>query len=202
MRIIFLFVKPIYKFITLIRNQFFYLFVKALLLYRGVEVIGKISIGGLPYIWKSPSAKIVINQGVRLNSGMEFNPVGSDEKMKIIVKGELIIGENAGISNSTIVCWEKISIGKRTLIGGGTKIYDTDFHPIHYSERVLMTSNNIMTAPISIGDDVFIGAHTIILKGVQIGKGSVIGAGSVVAKNVPEKQIWAGNPIRYIKSLE
>lgn len=45
------------------------------------------------------------------------------------------------------------------------------------------------------------GAHTIILKGVHIGKGAVIGAGSVVTKNIPENEIWAGNPAKFIKKV-
>jgi len=128
--------------------------------------------------------------------GVHYN-----ERLKIHVKGKLLIGEKVGISNSTIFCMDKITIGKRVLIGGGTKIYDTDFHPIHYLDRT-ENPNNGKTAPILIDDDVFIGAHTIILKGTKIGKGSVIGAGSVVAKDIPPNQIWAGNPVRFIRNLD
>ena len=95
----------------------------------------------------------------------------------------------------------KIYIGKRVLIGGWTNIYDTDFHPIHYLDRK-ENPNDGKTDPILIDDDVFIGAHTIILKGTKIGKGSVIGAGSVVAKDIPPNQIWAGNPVRFIRNLD
>ena len=52
---------------------------------------------------------------------------------------------------------------------------------------------------VTIGDDVWIGAGTTILKGVKIGNGAVIGANSLVNKNIPDNQIWAGNPVKYLK---
>ena len=52
-----------------------------------------------------------------------------------------------------------------------------------------------------IKDNAFIGAHSIILKGVTIGENSIIGAGSVVTKSVPDNQIWAGNPARFIRNI-
>ena len=55
--------------------------------------------------------------------------------------------------------------------------------------------------PVVIGNDVFIGAKSIILKGVTIGENSVIGAGSVVTKSVPANQIWAGNPAKFIRCI-
>ena len=53
-----------------------------------------------------------------------------------------------------------------------------------------------------IGNNVFIGARSIILKGVTIGEGAVIGAGSVITKDVPPMTVVAGNPAIIIKSLE
>ena len=58
------------------------------------------------------------------------------------------------------------------------------------------------SAPIVIEDDVWVGAHSIILKGVTIGARSIIGAGSVVTKNIPPDCVAAGNPCRVIKSLK
>lgn len=53
----------------------------------------------------------------------------------------------------------------------------------------------------TIKDNAFIGAHSIILKGVTIGEKSIIGAGSVVARDVPDGEIWAGNPAKFIKNI-
>jgi acetyltransferase-like isoleucine patch superfamily enzyme len=52
---------------------------------------------------------------------------------------------------------------------------------------------------IKIGNNVFIGAHSTILKGVTIGENAIVGACSVVTKSIPANQIWGGNPARFIK---
>jgi acetyltransferase-like isoleucine patch superfamily enzyme len=58
--------------------------------------------------------------------------------------------------------------------------------------------SGVVSRPVTIGNNVFIGAHSTILKGVTIGDKAIIGAGSVVAKSVPAGEIWAGNPARFI----
>ena len=55
---------------------------------------------------------------------------------------------------------------------------------------------------IIVGNNVFIGAQSMILKGVVIGENSIVGAGSVVTKSIPANQIWAGNPARFIRNIE
>ena len=56
--------------------------------------------------------------------------------------------------------------------------------------------------PVVIKDGAFIGAHTIVLKGVTIGERSIVGAGSVVTRSIPDYEIWAGNPAKFIKKVE
>ena len=85
-------------------------------------------------------------------------------------------------------------------MGGGTKIYDTDFHWLNLEERINQPGGK--TAPVIIKDGAFVGADCIILKGVTIGKRAVIGAGSVVTKSVPDGEIWAGNPAKLIRKLD
>ena len=83
-------------------------------------------------------------------------------------------------------------------IGGGVLIIDTDCHSIDWKVR-RDSDNQICSAPITIEDDVWIGAQCIILKGVTIGARSIIGAGSVVTKDIPADCVAAGNPCRIIK---
>lgn len=58
------------------------------------------------------------------------------------------------------------------------------------------------TGQIVIGENVFIGAGTTVLKGVRIGDNAVIGSCSVVTRDVPDNEIWGGNPARFIKRFE
>lgn len=146
---------------------------------------------------------LIIEKNVKINSRYSANPIGGMKRMSFVVRknAELLIDENTGISNSAIVCWSKIHIGKNVFIGGDCKIYDTDFHSINLSERVLSPDPNVKVAPVTIEDGVFIGTGTVILKGVTVGRESVIGAGSVVAKDIPAREIWAGNPARFIRKI-
>lgn len=147
--------------------------------------------------------KVRIADNVRINSGKRFNVIGGDTRtvFRTVGTGEIDIGCNSGISNSTFVAANSITIRENVLIGGSCKFYDTDFHPIDVNDRLNDNKDEIKTAPIEIQDNVFIGAHCIVLKGVTIGQGSVIGAGSVVTKSVPEREVWAGNPAHFIRKI-
>lgn len=112
--------------------------------------------------------------------------------------GNLSIGDNTGMNGALIYCEDKIEIGSHVNIGGGTRIYDTDFHPIDWQER-LKGNDGTKTAPVIIEDNVFIGTGCIIGKGRRIGARSVIAAGSVVVKDIPADCIAGGNPCKVIK---
>lgn len=120
----------------------------------------------------------------------------------IVLKGKRItIGDHVGISGATLCAVEDILIGNNVMIGSGVVITTTDSHPIHWEARRLNTEPPA-SAPVVIGNDVFIGARAIILKGVTIGDGAVIGAGSVVTKSIPPRVIAAGNPAKVIRAID
>lgn len=112
----------------------------------------------------------------------------------------LKIGEHVGVSGTAICCRKKITIGNHVLIGTGCIISDNDAHALNMLGRRL--DEPAECAEVSIGDDCFIGARSIILKGVSIGNGSVVGAGSVVTKSIPENVIAAGNPAKIVGAVD
>ncbi len=149
---------------------------------------------------------IEIGYDFQANSGVYHNEIGGDTLLRLIAytkQAKIIIGNNVGISNSSLVSWNKIEIEDNVMIGGSVKIWDTDFHSLDPYIRT-NTSDfeyDVKTKPILIKENAFIGASSIILKGVTIGKNSIIGAGSVVTKQIPDNVIACGNPCRVIKNL-
>ena len=86
-------------------------------------------------------------------------------------KAVIEIGDNVGISGSTIYARKGIYIGENTCIGGNCKILDNDFHPINMEDRIRLLqdihggdSNLIPSREIHIGKNCFLGCNSIILK--------------------------------------
>ena len=118
--------------------------------------------------------------------------VYSGSKIYVNDNATLKIGWGYMNSDVKISCFEQIEIGKHVVISENVHIRDSDNHKIHFPEH-------FQTAPIKIGDHVWIGINAIILKGVTIGNGAVIAAGALVNKDVPPNSIVAGVPAKVIK---
>lgn len=160
---------------------------------------------GVPFISVTSGSKFIIGQNFKMNNTLASNPIGRHQRCIFFIgnNATLIIGDNVGMSQTAIVCHKKITLGNNIKIGGGVCIYDTDFHSLDFKKRAIpeLDKKDTVVKEVIIMDNVFIGAHSIILKGVTIGENSIIGAGSVVTKNVPSNEIWAGNPAKFIKNI-
>lgn len=169
---------------------------------HNVKLGANIKIKGCLFI--KNNGTFIIGNNVRINSRISANPIGGDRKCYFVTgKGaNLTLGNGVAISNSTINCYNSITIEENVMIGGSCKIYDTDFHSLNSVERTNDDRTTINTKPILIKSNAFIGGHCIILKGVTIGCNSIIGAGSVVTKDIPDNEIWAGNPAQFIKKIK
>lgn len=149
------------------------------------------------------NGKCSFGENLIFTSNPKSNLMGLNKRCSICIlsTGELRIDDCCGFSGISIFCSNKIIIGKYCNFGGNSFIWDTDFHSINYMDR-RNNFQNINSEPIQIGDDVFVGGNSIILKGVTIGDRAIIGAGSIVTKNIPADEVWAGNPIRFIKKVD
>ncbi|WIF72397.1 acyltransferase [Proteus vulgaris] len=104
-----------------------------------------------------------------------------------INNGKLIIKENVFFNNNcSINVRESIEIGRNTIFGEGVLLYD---HDHDYSKGINHLRSSFITAPIVIGENVWIGSNSIILKGVTIGNNCIIAAGSIITRDIPNNTI-------------
>jgi acetyltransferase-like isoleucine patch superfamily enzyme len=181
-------------------------FLQFVLKLYGVKMGANCKIKGKPVISRHKNSQITLGNRSVLVSKISQTALGVSRPVILRTMTEnasILIGEDTGLSGTTICSAISVEIGARCLIGADVLIADTDFHQVDVLTRRYLP----LPAPkpehrIVIGDDVFIGARSIILKGVSIGNGSVIGAGSVVTKNLPANVIVAGNPATILRQLD
>lgn len=106
-----------------------------------------------------------------------------------------IVGNNISLGNSFVLDYEQVIIGDNTKISRnntiitGTHDIDNDF-------------DTVISKPITIGKNCWITTNCTLLPGITIGDNVIIGAGSVVSKDIPSNCIAAGNPCRVIKQRD
>lgn len=182
-------------------------YVRTIILFCGNGIVFKnFKSTGVPFVSVAKEAKCTIGNNFSMHNKIFGNPIGCSQPCTLFVDSgcTMKIGDNVGISQAALIAHSNLTIGNNVKIGGGTYIYTSDFHSLNPLRRQdpLADKKNKKSSPVRICDNVFIGAHCIILKGVTIGENSIIGAGSVVTKSIPSNQIWAGNPAKFIKLID
>lgn len=145
----------------------------------------------LPPIHCSWPHQVQLGAGCRLEHGVYFHFDGIYKPGPSILVGDgCFLGQGCEFN----VCG-KVSLGRNCLIAAGSRFIDHD-HDI--SGLGPLPKREGPCVPIAVGDDVWVGANSVVLKGVEIGRGAVVAAGAVVTKNIPPNEIWGGVPAKKI----
>ena len=160
---------------------------------------------GLTYLFADKGSTILFKgRNTWINNYSVSNMFGLYQRTIFYAKdgGYIEIGSDCGISGVSFCAMDRIIVGERVQIGANTKIIDNDMHSLDPVERFKDIRTNVKKAPVTIGDDCFIGANCIILKGTVLGRNCIVGAGSIVHGSFPDNAIIAGNPAKIIKYQE
>lgn len=111
----------------------------------------------------------------------------------------ITVGDNFFANvNLVILDSAKVTFGNNIFIGPNVGIYT----PNHSFNRIERAKGQEKSSPITIGDDVWIGGNVVVLPGITIGNNVIIGAGSVVTTDIPDNCVVVGNPARIIRKLQ
>lgn len=136
---------------------------------------------------------------VRVRPGAELHVSGVvslQRGVRVVVdSGRLSIGHGTNVNGlgTRILVAERVDIGAGCTFSWDVQVLDNDFHAIT-TDGVEQASS----APVVIGDRVWVGTRAVILKGVTIGDGAVVAAGAVVTKDVPAGAVVAGVPAKVV----
>lgn len=123
-------------------------------------------------------------------------------------RAQIRVGDYVFASGLMLLAEQSIQIGDRVIFSFNVVVADTDFHPLDAALRVRdaiaisprggMERPPIATAPVEIGDDVWVGPNVTILKGVRIGPGAFLEPGSLITRDVPARARVIGNPAQVV----
>ena len=134
--------------------------------------------------------------GILIGGNVGFD--ASTTNGNILNSGAITVGDYVLISPGTrISASDEIVIGHSVMMANSVYITDSDWHGIY--DR---TARSERVTPVNIGDNVWLGDHSVVLKGVTIGENSVVAANAVVSRDVPANVVVAGNPARVVKQLD
>ena len=111
-----------------------------------------------------------------------------------LVIDEYLYAKNVNLNDTVFINYAPIIIGCGTKFSGGNLILTSNHQPDNFS--------NVVAQPVVIGSNVWITYNCIILGGVTIGDNVIVGAGSVITRDIPSNCIASGNPCRVVKLLK
>lgn len=127
-----------------------------------------------------------------------LNRIRGEQSIEKLIKRGLVVGKDFKCMGEVIIdpshCWH-VTIGNNVTLAPRV-------HVLAHDTSTKLFLDYTRVSNVSIGDNVFVGAGTIVLPGVSIGNNVVIGAGSVVSRDIPDNCVAVGNPARVVKPLD
>jgi len=146
---------------------------------------------------------VQIRHRLRLRRGVTV-VIGDRCRLNKLVRfagpGEVHIGPDCLINGSWIGCWTTITVGAGSLLSE-CELVDNTFHNLDPARRHAPQSASTR-APITVGENVWIGTGALVMKGVSIGRDSVVGAATVIRSDVPDRVVVIGNPQQIVKRFD
>lgn len=134
----------------------------------------------------SPHTEITMDRGAVLRIGKRFK-MRDGAKIRVRKGGKCVIGNNTSInSNNMISCHESIEIGDNCQFSPNVQVYD---HDHDFRDASGLNAMKYRTSPIRIGNNVWIGANTVILRGTELDDNCVVGAGCVIKGKYKEGSV-------------
>lgn len=178
-------------------------FARLMLWFRGIHCGKKCVFYGLPVIYRNFGSDIQIGDHCVFRSDKTSNLVGVNRRCIISTTRETAvvkIGDNSRFSGTVIRSAERVEIGRGVLCGANVLILDFDGHGVDPAAR--HHNPRVVSKPVVIEDNVWLGINTVVLKGVRIGRNAVVGANSLVVKDIPPDTVAGGNPCKVLKHLK
>ncbi|MER5454918.1 MULTISPECIES: acyltransferase [unclassified Micromonospora] len=145
---------------------------------------------------------VEIRGRIRLRRGVRVT-IGDRTRVNKLVRfagpGEVRVGADCLLNATWVGTWTSVTIGNRCLLSD-CELLDNDFHNLPPAQRH-DPPTPATRAPITVEDNVWIGAHALVMKGVRIGRDSVVGAATVVRTDVPPGVVVIGNPQQTVKKF-
>jgi acetyltransferase-like isoleucine patch superfamily enzyme len=165
---------------------------------------------------------VVIGQDCRLEWGDAFRRYRSTREPGLVIgdrvqiftwtmfsverDGQVKVGDDAVLVGALVMCASKVSIGRRVVVSYNVSIADSDFHPMDPALRRMDARAcapiapigerpPLVSAPVRIEDDAWLGIGCMVLKGTTIGAGARVAPGTVVSRDVPPGAHVEGNPM-------
>lgn len=162
-----------------------------------IEPGGRVEIGARFATERQPGNHLWVQAGGTLQIGDDvwLRTEHEQNRLTVFPGGHIRLGNRALLNGAMLHSKGTIEIGEDSMLGFGSRIFDSDLHPLDVStpERV---------DRVRIGARVWVGSDVTILRGVTIGDDVAIGAHSVVTRDLPAKVLAVGAPAKPIRAID